>query len=463
MFWFIAVVLGALDAWAGRQQMSPMGISYLDMADAFRTGDWSLTINGLWSPFYPGILGVGMMILKPQPYWEFSVAHLVNFIVYLFALGCFSFFLRELVRYHRDQKDKYSRLGYMTLPEWAWLALGYSLFIWSSLLLITVPHVAPDMLVAAFVYLASAILLRIRRGATGELAFIGLGLVLGLSYLVKAAMFPLAIVFLIVSMFMASDLRRAVSRVAIALVVFLSIGSIYFVPLSEAKGRWTIGDSGKLNYLWHLNKIPAFHWQGQDSSFGIPTHPTRKIFDTPAVYEFESPIKGTYPPWDDPSYWYDGVTPRFDLGAHKEALVQSAKAFYSLNLSKSRIVGTLALVGGFLLFLYVGRRRRLWIKDVAEEWSLLVPAIVTFLMYSPLNLESRYVAPFLVLLWLGAFSGVRLSECERARKVVTYVIVVMTVLMTLSVGAHTTLSSYSSARNLIEGETPLAHVEWLTA
>ena len=36
-------------------------------------------------------------------------------------------------------------------------------------------------------------------------------------------------------------------------------------------------------------------------------HPTRKIYDDPTMYEFGTPFKVTYPPWYDPSYWYEGV------------------------------------------------------------------------------------------------------------------------------------------------------------
>ncbi len=78
--------------------MSADGCRYLDMGDAIMRGDWGMVINGYWSPLYPLLLGVAMVVVKPSPEWEFPIAHLVNFIIYLLALGCFDFFLRGVIR-----------------------------------------------------------------------------------------------------------------------------------------------------------------------------------------------------------------------------------------------------------------------------------------------------------------------------------------------------------------------------
>ena len=42
-------------------------------------------------------------------------------------------------------------------------------------------------------------------------------------------------------------------------------------------------------------------------------HPSRKILDTPPIYEFATPVKGTLPIWYDPSYWTEGAVPRVSL------------------------------------------------------------------------------------------------------------------------------------------------------
>jgi len=251
-----------------------------------------------------------MLILKPLPYWEFSVLHLINFVIYLCALSCFDFFLCELIRY-QGQTTGFSQDGRVALPEWAWLALGYSLFIWSSLVHIVLWMESPDMCMTAFVYLTSGILLRIRMGRAGWLTFVVLGAVLGFGYLAKAAMFPLAFLFLLVSLFSVCNLRRAIIPVLAALVVFFLVAGPFIVALSKAKGRLTFGDTGKLNYVWFVNCVDNWphnwprhwpHWQGELPGNGTPKHPARKIFDEPTIYEFGTPVGGTYPMWYDPSY-----------------------------------------------------------------------------------------------------------------------------------------------------------------
>jgi len=86
IFWLMAIMLRAFQAWDNRFIMDADVISYLDIVDAYFRGDWNNAINGLWPPPYSWLLGLAMCILKPSPYWEFPVVHLVDFVIYLCAL-----------------------------------------------------------------------------------------------------------------------------------------------------------------------------------------------------------------------------------------------------------------------------------------------------------------------------------------------------------------------------------------
>jgi hypothetical protein len=169
IFWLLATIVGILHAWAGSFTMDSDGVSYLDIGDAYFRGDWNTAINAYWSPLYSWLLGLALVVLNPSPFWEFPVVHLVNLAIYLCAVGSFDFFLGELIDYHQEQKAGRFGNRSVTLPEWAWLVLGYPLFIWSSLVLIRIELVRPDMCVAVFVYLASGLLLRIRKASAGWL------------------------------------------------------------------------------------------------------------------------------------------------------------------------------------------------------------------------------------------------------------------------------------------------------
>lgn len=460
----LAVVLGVCYAWNARRAISPDGISYLDMGDAYLRRDWDMAINGLWSPFYSWLLGLGMLVLKPSPAGEVGVAHLVNFIIYLCALGGFDFLLRQLVRYQQQTRDGATGSDErVPLPDWAWTLLGYPLFIWSSLELTTLAAVTPDMCVAAFLFVAAGMLLRIRGGAAGWTSFAILGAVLGFSYLAKAAMLPSVFVFLLVGALSVGNFRKAIPRVALALAVCLLVGSLYFVPLSIKKGRLTFGDSGLLNYAWYVNKVTLHvHWQGDggdarsssSNGDGMPQHPTRKIHDDPAVYEFRGPVRGTYPPWYDPSYWYEGVAARFDAQAQLGVLKKNADVLRLILFSREQKIWAV----GFLLLYLLGCRRRSHLLNVAKQWHLLLPPLAALGLFSMVHVEARYTGGFAVLWWLGIFSGVRLPARARWRRgATTCVVAVLTFVMLRGLFPSASAAVRAAVRDFTNGEQATAH------
>ena len=91
-------LLVALDLWGNRDGFDPEGISYLDMADAYCRGDWRAALVGLWSPLYPWLLALMMLVFHPSAQWEFTAVHALNFLIYLVTLASFSIFMRELLR-----------------------------------------------------------------------------------------------------------------------------------------------------------------------------------------------------------------------------------------------------------------------------------------------------------------------------------------------------------------------------
>ncbi len=453
IFWLVAIVLGLLHAWHGRYVMASDGISYLDMGDAYWRGDFQMAINGYWSPLYSWLLGLALLVIKPSSYWEFPVAHLVNFLIYLAALGSFTFFLGEVMRF-QQQQERAAQSGRMTLPAWAWVVLGYTLFLWSSLELITLRSVTPDMCVAACVYVAAGLIVRIGRGESGWLTFAVLGVVLGVGYLAKAAMFPLAFVFMVVSLvasvWAAGTVRRAaVGRVAVAGVMFLLVSSPFLMALSMAKGRVTFGDSGRLNYAWYVADVGYRHWQGEPVGSGVAKHATRKVMEEPEVYEFGGPVGGTYPHWYDPSYWNEGLTPRFDLRRHIKNMLWRPD-LYSFLLFALR--GSL-LIGLFILMYMSGRGWRM-VRDVGASWLLLVPALAAFAMYMQVYVETRFIGSFFTLLLIGLFSSVRLPDLPESRRLIACVMIIIVTMYGLAVGPANARAAYATAQDIaLRGET----------
>jgi hypothetical protein len=403
-FWCLAIALGTLQVWAHRNEMNPDGISYIEMAEAAAQGGWHALLNGYWSPLYPLLLGVSFWLFHPGIRWEFTAVHLVNLGLYLVDFFCFEIFLKELLAARRTESGLAGWLR--PVPEktlWTW---GYLLFLWSSQFWLSPAMVNPDIIVSGVACLATALLLRIYRGKGTWPLFPYLGLLLSVGYLAKAALFPLSFVFL-ASAFLLSAVSgsysKALARSALALVVFLAFASPLVIPLSKEKHRATFGDAGRLNYARYVSGAPILHWQAGPAGTGIPAHPTRRVFTDPPVYEFAQPIAGSYPPWYDPSYWYQGIRPHFSWKGQLSVLFRSANLYLKL-LSRS---GALYVV--FLaLIVQVGREGK-WDWGGRRISLVWLPSVAALAMYSLVLVEQRYVSPFALMLLLWVLTSARFS------------------------------------------------------
>ena len=405
-FWVLAIVLGLLQAWESRWTLVNDTVCYLDIGDHIWRGQWSMAINGVWNPLYAAILGVAMGLLKPSTYWEYPLVHLILFFIFLLALYCFDCFVWELIVFRRENQS----LEEVAVPTWVLLAIGYTLFLWSSLQLIGVRETNPDMLIAACFYLACGLLVKVRRGRAGWPAYLGLGLTLGCGYLTKSIMFPVSLICLGAA-FISGSGRRHIRQSCGALCVFLVVSSPFIVALSLQRGRFTFGDSGRYNYLVHVAQLPPVHWQGDITGSGRPLHPSRQILDHPATFEFGGTFPATYPAWYDPSYWYEGVQTRFDLrreaGVVAKNLMGEAVFFFWLG-------GSL-IAGLFILFFTSARKWRI-LKDITKYRFLLLPSVIAFGMYALVHFEPRYLAPFVLMVALCLVFSVRLPASVENRR-----------------------------------------------
>ncbi len=435
--------LGAFHAWvAARQQsMNEDGISYLDMGDACVRGDWEMALNAVWSPLYACLLGMTRRIVEPGMAGEFALVHAVNWAILAFAVLAFEWFwfrgAGTLRAGRRDTAppphasnfpDRPGGGSDVGFPDWAWTLLGFALFAWVGLVLIRVWAVTPDMLMAALLFLAAGFWLRAGRGERPIAMPIVLGAVLGLAYLAKAVMFPLALVFIGI-LLVTGPWRRTLPRAALALVAFLLVAGPWAAALSVSKERATFGDAGRLTYLRYVNGLPYPHWKPEEASgLQAPEHPARRVHADPDVFEFASPVGGTYPPGYDPSYWYEGVEPRFRVHEQLGA-VASSTAFY-FDLFGMRQGGPLAVVA---LLLWAGWRVRGraegegWRRgkggrgrngtlpgEATVRWGPAILAGAALAAYAIVYVEGRYVGAFLVLLWASLLSSVRLPASRRS-------------------------------------------------
>ncbi|HEU4566248.1 MAG TPA: hypothetical protein VFS05_16415 [Gemmatimonadaceae bacterium] len=394
--------------------MNPDGVSYLDLADAYTRGDWGRAVNAYFSPLYSWLLAAAMWLVPPTMDTEFTIAHVVSFAGYLAALVAFELFLSAFMRaYERAE----SREGEPAMPRPGWLVAGYSLFIWSALHLNTLILVTPDMWVEAWAYLAAALLVRARLGDTRWLTFASLGLVLGVGYLTKAAMLPIGLAFLVGAALAVRRWSLALPRAALALAAMLLVSAPFIAAISRAKGRLTIGEVSTLAYAWFVNGVagdedggsfmPILHWHGSPPGLGAPEHPTRIVSESPRIYEFAAPVGGTYPPWYDASYWYEGLRVRPAPLQQMQLLVSNGFGY---------IVALSPIIAVLLVPVWLLGRGAITRASIREYGYLLVPAAAPLAMYASIYTEGRYVAPFVVILVLGTIAVLRLHRAPDPRR-----------------------------------------------
>lgn len=446
------LALGLFHTWLGRYAMDPDGMSYLDVGQSFFRRDWANAVNAWWSPLYPWTVGLVVGIAKPSPRWEFPVARLVNFGVFVLTLLAFRFLLHALIAFSRKQNSDSVPDAGAPLQEWMMVLFGYAIFLWVALEVETPWDMTPDLAVMACVCLASGMLVRLRPG--DKLSWFALfGVILGVGYWTKAILFPLGFVTLAAGYWWKRSSPGWGRAMIVAGLFFLCTSAPLIILLSHQKGRFTFSDTGKLNYAWYVSPRTFWrNWQGEVPGSGIPVHPTRQLLRHPPLFEFDGPVAGTYPPWTDPSYWNEGLKWHFKLKPQLEVLAVSVPSEVRL-LFRARPD---LLVGLIVLALLSGR---MWLAGLRELWPLVAISVVGMGLYLPLVENDRYLGGFVLVLFLALLAAVRLGP--QAQKSAAYVALAVFFTMSLATADYTV--RVATHHLAIPGSGPNSTVQDITA
>jgi hypothetical protein len=438
-FCLIAIVLGAAEAWTSRFAMNTDGVQYLDNATAYSNGDLHGALNSQWSPMYPWLIGAMFAAVRPGPYWEFPLVHLLNFLIYLLTLAGFLFFLSSVpALIPANRHTPAIRLSLVLISG--------SAFLYCSLDFTSLAYVTPDLLVNLFAYLAAGVLLRIAAGATSASQYVALGLILGLGYLAKTPLLLIGLLCLAIAAALVLKQRPAhLARLGLTAATFAAIAVPYIWTLSNAKGRFTAGDSGRLNVIWMVNRVPYYNWQGGPSGNGKPIHPTRQLSTNPAVFEFATPIGGTYPPWYDPTYWSEGATVAIRAADFAHALLRQVQ-FYGYLVHHRQ----LPLVFGLATLCLLASNKRCTLTAITRFWPILLLGAMPFAMYALVHAEGRYLGPFFVLLWTGLAAGILTGLDDNLDpRVLLAIVMVAATLMLLEAVTSTSLAVSTQKHYLV--------------
>lgn len=433
-WWCLGLVWAGVLALASRHGMNPDGLDYLEMASGALSGGPSKLVSGYWSPGYPALISMAMLIFRPSPRQEFPLIHCVNFFIFAPALLAFTFFFRAwLSDTHRTESLTEDEKRYA-------IPFAFGTFLWFTLQYIGVGLVTPDLCVAAIIFFAAGISYRLSLPGSTWKHYVALGLVLAAGYYAKAAMFPLGLALLGVLFLWRPSHYLNRPKLLLSLIIFLLMAAPLIALVSRRVGRLSFGEVGRIAYLVYVNRV------GDDIlNDGGLDHPPRKLIDKPLTYEFAYPIDGTYPLTYDPSYWYAGAKARFDLRQQILALKETLLVYKDiLERIAAFIAGAIVLCGLIL------REKR--VPTIPRNsWWQLAWFFAACAMYGLVYAEARYLAGFLVLFWLAIY-GALMFRVNKSFAVLVVAALILTVMIPGMV--ELVALSPSTLRGLVHAKPP---------
>ncbi|MFL5619939.1 MAG: hypothetical protein ACJ79A_16280 [Gemmatimonadaceae bacterium] len=276
------------------------GISYLELAARYARGDATAVANGYWSPLYPALLGAAQRMATvahvrtdgavPS---ELQVALVVNMVIVTFATLAVAQLLWAL---HTRVPTTLS-----PMQRVARLSAGGAVWLWCCVRLIGATAITPDMLIAAWLSLATAELVAMA-GEPPSIRRAGrLAVILALGYWTKAVFFPVMIAGALAYMCLARGTRIS-ARLA-PLGIALALAAPLVTVQSVSQGHLTFGETGRLNYDWYVNDIPKiaprFETVAQSRSRRNDAPRVVQLASSPHAALYTGELPGSFPFWHD--------------------------------------------------------------------------------------------------------------------------------------------------------------------
>ena len=471
----LILFLGAVECRYGNTDRGDIygsdAVQYLDIARDLQQHDFHSALNPLWSQGYPALLAAARPLFPTGPVGDWRNTRAVNFAIFTADYLAFLFLLTGLFRSRKTHDSNDS-----TSTVFLWSA-ALAIFFVTQVCIGQVSHVNPDEFVTTLFFVAAGLLVRTLNPATSKPLRLGLllGVTLGLGFIAKAIFLVLGCGLLILFAIALFTKRRKLTPAFVAAAIFAIIVGSYGAALSRAVGHFTLGESGSINYAWHVNRLQKWvHWQGgvqaaevawpkssiahfaqwetAPPDLGTPIHPTTILQTSPVVYGFAAPIHATYVPYFDPPYFYAGYHHLFRPRYQLIALAKNFGDFAQVVLTQPLFI---AFVLALLVLLTEPHTRRAFLPSLRRHWLLPAIALFAIAIYLPVHLEGRYLAGFLAVLLLTLlFSALELPPSPNRLRAAGLLLVL---------GFTGSLISYQlpAWRNLAHDKSPTTNLEWL--
>ncbi len=407
LFVWLALCL-VLEALFAPYEMNADTISYFDLADLIRSHQWHWVVNAYWHPGYPALLLLARTLLRVPLCGELLSARLLNLAIAVLFFLSVRFALHAAVELRQRQETTADWTGWQHIRIETLDVAAAGITMISITRELSPQSVRPDVLVETMMIMGVGFLVRV--SARKDLwSFAGVGLFFGLGFLVKSVAFPVFLVALASLPIITTSIKATVRGMLICTLVFAAVAGPYIAALSMQKGRFCVGDSGRLGYAWYVDGADRFEQQKNDPSRygrarGNLKHTSVQLLAAPPVYFFGTAMPGTEPQWLDPSYWNDGLDPRFDPRAEILVILSGVRIILQSFVMRPQYLlwfGAVAILGGR------------WKKSDFSARSagpIFLLALAQIGMYLMVYTEPRYIANAVILVSLALIAFLRVPK-----------------------------------------------------
>lgn len=363
-----AVIIGLVEFWVYRLAFNPDWLAYMDIADAWLKADWRFAVNSSWSPLYSWLLTIPIL-LSNSPKEELFFSHLLQLVFYLALIPVILRFVgkaAEVVFQNINPSIFAANLFRVLSLLWVFgLLLRFS----------PIRTVNSDLLQFFAAILIGLFLINMYEKPLRVIDSIYIGLVLVFGYYSKSLFFYLVPFVVAGSLLIsAASIRAKVCSAIIMIFTFLLLTSPYIVAISAQNDRFTIGDSGKINYGIFVSG-DAYRYDKQNLT-------DENLLLISPDYPFHNPLHVDRVVWELNSANSFKFKPFFSNILINILRLFTANMIYGASL---------------LLFIYVGavNLKYLFIK---KYFWIILPFVCAICAYVLILVMHRYVNPFLSVL-----------------------------------------------------------------
>lgn len=380
VLFIFCLLLGFVQFWQSYFSMDTDFMAYSDIADAYLEGNWQYALNSSWPPLFSWLLTI-LITLATSPESEIVLCHLLQLVFFTLSLVCIWMIIPQLSLFSSGKNL------YRKPLKWDMVCFIVIVWVLSTIFLLScnpIVVLSPDAVQMPIALAIFSLMLSVRNKGLSTRTSLSLGTLLAIGYYAKTLFFFLwPIVCFSTILLTKSCWKKRTKYALIITVVFLALISPYITAISIQQNRFTIGDSGAINYgVFVSNEIRRPRDKdnlliiSEKYPFHDPMIVDRIVWERPQNVHFKVP--------DIVDSFITNVKLLFDSGTRYEP-----SGFINKPMALTAIL--------FFLYLFFWRRRHFY-----HDFLLFLPAISAMLMYLVIIVMPRY--RMIWLTWINLIS-----------------------------------------------------------